>query len=238
MIYTIWTNWKRGRLGTSPQRAASTTRRSPWSPGRRALSALLGAGLGLLFATAPTAASEATEEARAVVDRTAEEVLEILRAPDLTDEERRERIEAIAFERFDFQTISKLVLARDWRRFDRGQRKEFVRSFKEFLSHTYGIERYDEGSMEITGTRPEPRGDVTVQTRIVGGEADGIVVHYRLRRSEGRWRVIDLIIEGISMVSSYREQFSEVMSREGPEGLLQRLRDKTAAPPPGLDVEA
>lgn len=218
----------------------STTRRSPWNPGRRALSALLGAGLGLLFATAPTAASEATEEARAVVDRTAQEVLEILRAPDLTDEERRERIEAIAFERFDFRTISKLVLARDWRRLDPDQRKEFVQSFKEFLSHTYGtrIERYDEGSMEITGTRPEPRGDVTVQTRIVGGAADGIVVHYRLRESGGRWRVIDLIIEGISMVSSYREQFSEVMSREGPEGLLQRLRDKTAAPPPGLDVEA
>jgi phospholipid transport system substrate-binding protein len=175
-----------------------------------------------------------------VIDETAQEVLDVLRAPDLTDAQRRERIESIAYERFDFETMSKLVLARDWRKLDRTQRGEFVEAFKAHLSRSYGsrIERYDQGGVEITGDRLEPRGDVTVRTRIVGGEADGIAVDYRLRHRGEGWRVIDVVIEGVSLVSSFRDQFGEVMSREGPEGLLQRLREKNAAPPPGAGSAA
>lgn len=177
-------------------------------------------------------AGEATAEARAVIDRTAEQVLAVLREPDLTQAERRARIESIANERFDFRTMSKLVLARNWRRLDADQRTEFVEAFKEHLARSYGnrIERYDQVDVEVTGERLEPRGDVTVRTLIVGGEADGVAVDYRLRHREGgEWQVIDVVIEGVSLVSSFRDQFGEVIQREGPAGLLQRLQEKNTA---------
>jgi len=168
-----------------------------------------------------------------VIEATAQAVLEVLREPDLTSQERRDRIEAIAYEQFDFETMSKLVLARDWRRLDGTQREEFVTAFREHLSRSYGtrIERYDQVDVEILGDRLEPRGDVTVRTRILGGEADGVAVDYRLRKRGGAWRVIDVVIEGVSLVSSFRDQFAEVIGREGPEGLLRRLQEKNAKSP-------
>lgn len=171
-----------------------------------------------------------------MIDATAQAVLEVLKEPDLTPDERRKRIESIAYEQFDFETMSKLVLARDWRRLDAAQRDEFVEAFREHLSRSYGtrIERYDQVDVEVLGDRLEPRGDVTVRTRILGGEADGVAVDYRLRERGETWRVIDVVIEGVSLVSSFRDQFAEVIGREGPEGLLRRLKEKNAgdlAPP-------
>jgi phospholipid transport system substrate-binding protein len=83
--------------------------------------------------------------------------------------------------------------------------------------------------VEIIGERKEPRGDVVVRTKIVGGEFEGTLVDYRLRNQTGDWRVIDVVIEGISMVSNYRDQFKSIVSGGGPERLLEKLREKNAA---------
>jgi phospholipid transport system substrate-binding protein len=203
-------------------------------PRRRTL--LLAPALLLAWAAAALAAGDETQQARAVVEDTVAEVLAVLREADLSTQERQDRIEAIALERFDFDTISRLVLARNWRRFTPEQREEFEAEFKTYLSESYGgrIERYEQESVEFLGERLEPRGDVTVRTRIVGGQADGVVVDYRLRERGGRWLVIDAVLEGVSLVSSFRSQFQEVISQSGPEGLLEKLREKNLAPPPEL----
>lgn len=166
-----------------------------------------------------------------MVDQTVSDVLAILNDGALSVDQRRARIEAVALDRFDFRTMARLVLARDWRRLDAAQQEEFVEAFQTHLSSSYGgrIERYEQESVEVLGERVEPRGDVTVTTRIVGGEADGVEVQYRLRGRDEPWRIIDVVIEGVSLVSSFRSQFSEVVSREGPQGLIQRLHEKNAA---------
>jgi len=181
----------------------------------------------VLSAAAPAQTAE-TAAARAVVDQTVSDVLLVLNDAELTSGERRRRIEAVALERFDFDTMARLVLARSWRRLSAEQRTEFVTEFKNHLSANYGsrIERYKQESVDVVGERLEPRGDVTVKTRMVGGEADGIEVQYRLRGGDASWRIIDVVIEGVSLVSSFRAQFAEVLSRDGPEKLIDRLRDK------------
>lgn len=164
-----------------------------------------------------------------MVDATVAAVLVVLREPGLSVDERRSRIERIAYDRFDFETMSRLVLARGWRRFSDAQQDEFVEAFKRHLSASYGsrVERYEQESVAIVEERIEPRGDVTVQTRIKGGRYDGTAVDYRLRQRDGGWRVIDVVIEGVSLVSNFRSQFAEVMARGGPEEVLRRLREKT-----------
>jgi phospholipid transport system substrate-binding protein len=166
------------------------------------------------------------------VDETVEEVLAVLADPALSAEQRRQAIEAIAWERFDFETMSRLVMARNWRKLSPDQQSDFVQQFKKHLSRSYGgrIERYDQESVEVLDERLEVRGDVTVKTRIVGGEADGVEVQYRLRGRDGPWRVIDVVIEGVSLVSSFRSQFKEVIESDGVDGLLERLREKNQAP--------
>ena len=133
--------------------------------------------------------------------------------------------------RFDMRTMSRLILARNWKRFSDEQREEYVREFKRYLANNYGsrIDRYDQEEVEILGERQEPRGDVTVRTRIVGGDFENATVDYRMRKRGGSWKIIDVIIEGISLVSNFRDQFKAVLARGGPEHLLEQLREKNAS---------
>jgi phospholipid transport system substrate-binding protein len=172
--------------------------------------------------------------ARALIATTVDDVLVILNDPKLDRKARLTRLEAIAHERFDFVTMSQLVVARYWKTFTPEQQTSFVEEFKTFLARSYGdrIDRYTNEKVEIVGEAPAPAGDRTVMTQIVGGEYGGAEVEYRLREKSGVWRVIDVKVEGISLVLNYRDQFSSVLSRDGAEGLLGRLRKKNTEPVP------
>lgn len=186
--------------------------------------------IAALLAAPALAAESPASEAAARISKTVDQVLGILNDPKLDAAARRERIEAIAYDLFDFDTVSRLVVAQYWKRFDPKQRQELVENFKAFLARTYGdrIDRYSNEQVELVGERPEKRGDVTVFTRIVGGQYDGAEVEYRMRKIDGRWRAIDVKVEGISLVLNYRDQFKAILGREGPKGLLEALRKKNA----------
>jgi len=180
---------------------------------------------------APAIADDAAE-AQATVRKTVDQVLEVLAKEGLSDDQRRQEIEEIAYARFDFATISRLVLGRsNWRKFSLEQREEFIEQFKIQLSRRYGarITRYDQQQVKILGHRVEKNRDVTVRTRIEGGSADGIEMDYRLRTKDGPWMVIDVSIEGVSLARSYHAQFKDILGRGSPEDLLEELREKNAA---------
>lgn len=172
------------------------------------------------------------EEPRAFVQETADVVLEVLKNPDLDSDAKIAKIEQIAYARFDFETISKLVLARNWRKMTPEQRAQFEEEFKKHLSVTYGknVDSYANETIEITGDREEPRGDHTVQTKIVrGSAAEDILVDYRLRPKDGQWKVIDVVVERISLVSNFRSQIQEIISRDGIDTMLKMLAEKNAS---------
>jgi phospholipid transport system substrate-binding protein len=198
-------------------------------PSRRAIHGALAVALGAvgLFATAATAAEEGPRE---VIQLTVAQVLEVLGNGEATAV-RRAKLETIVYARFDFPTMSRLVLARNWKRFSKEQQEEFIAEYKSYLANNYGerLDRYNQEKVDITGQRDEPRGDVTVHTKIVGGEFNGALVDYRLRGKTGKWLVIDVTVEGVSLVSNFRDQFKEVLSKGGPDGLLDALKKKNAA---------
>ncbi|MFP6639881.1 MAG: ABC transporter substrate-binding protein [Myxococcota bacterium] len=167
---------------------------------------------------------------RAVAEKTLDQVLHVLNQREMSSAARIAEIEKIVFDVFDFSTMSKLVLARNWKKFSDPQRREFVGEFKLYLSRTYGarINRYEQTDIEVYGSRIEPRGDVTVLSRAVGGQFDDIEMNYRMRLRKGQWKVIDIIIEGVSMISNFRSQFGEIISRGGPQKLFEQMRAKNA----------
>ncbi|RMD85407.1 MAG: ABC transporter substrate-binding protein, partial [Candidatus Dadabacteria bacterium] len=183
------------------------------------------AAAALLFASQAPAAGEAgavrPRTPEAFVAKIADDVLAVLRNSTLDREQKKMRLERELDTCCDFETTSKLVLARNWKKFSPEQREEFVALFKRYLIATYqgNIDAYGGETVEIAGGREEPRGDYTVMTKIKRPGAEDILVDYRLRRLEdGSWRIIDVIAEGISLVSNLRSQFQEVISRSGPEG--------------------
>jgi phospholipid transport system substrate-binding protein len=175
-------------------------------------------------------ALRAQESARAVVQETADQVVAVLENKPLSADQKRHQIEQIVYAHFDFDVLSRLVLARNWTQLSAAQQKEFVEEFKKHLSLTYGknVETYNGERAVITGERPEARGDTTVKTKVVRPHADDVLVDYRLRQENGRWQVIDVVIEGVSLVANFRSQFQEIIANGGPEHLLQLLREKNS----------
>ena len=175
--------------------------------------------------------ARAGESPRAIVEKMTQAAIDVLGQKGLSSEEKRHRIEDLAYANIDFDIMSRLVLARNWGRLSAAQQAEFVRLFKEHLALTYGrsIESYNNEKVEVVGERDEGRGDWTVKTKILrgGGNAD-VLVDYRLRQENDAWRIIDVVIERVSLVANFRSQFQEILSDGGPTKLLEVLREKNA----------
>ena len=186
------------------------------------------AGLALLLLVAsPVLANEGP---RAVLEEISKRVLAVLARDELTSEQRIQQIEQVVEAHLDFTLISRLVLARNYRRLSPEQREAFAVEFKQHLSSTYGrgIDNYAGGQVEIGEARTESNGDVTVRTTWLGGSQDGARVDYRLRQRDGSWYVIDVVIEGVSLVRNFRVQIQEIVSSKGVDHLIETLREKNA----------
>jgi phospholipid transport system substrate-binding protein len=194
------------------------------SPRRRLIarvSAVLAASLCL--ATRPVDGGNGPTQ---VVRATTSQVLEVLRNESLARGQKQKQIEDIVYTKVDFATLSRLVLARNWKRLSPQQQSEFMDEI------TYGdnVDKYRNETVDITGDREETRGDWTVMTKVVGGPGgNDFLVNYRLRKKDGQWWIIDIIVEGVSMVSNFRSQFQEIMANGGPDRLLRLLKEKNAA---------
>ena len=175
--------------------------------------------------------ARAGESPRAIVEKMTQAAIDVLGEKGLSSEEKRHRIEDLAYANIDFDIMSHLVLARNWGRLSAAQQAEFVRLFKEHLALTYGrsIESYNNEKVEVVGERDEGRGDWSVKTKILrgGGSAD-VLVDYRLRQENDAWRIIDVVIERVSLVANFRSQFQEIVNSGGPAKLLDVLREKNA----------
>ena len=175
--------------------------------------------------------ARAGESPRAIVEKMTQAAIDVLGEKGLSSEEKRHRIEDLAYANIDFDIMSHLVLARNWGRLSAAQQAEFMRLFKEHLALTYGrsIESYNNEKVEVVGEHDEGRGDWSVKTKILrgGGNAD-VLVDYRLRQENDAWRIIDVVIERVSLVANFRSQFQEIVNSGGPAKLLDVLREKNA----------
>jgi phospholipid transport system substrate-binding protein len=175
-------------------------------------------------------ASAGAIEPRDVVRDTTERILTVLRDSTLSLDQKRSQIEEIAYQRFDWDRIARLVLARNWTRMTLEQQKEFIVQFKRHLSLTYGerLGDYTGETVEVGESRVEANGDVTVMTKLLGGSRDGVAIAYRMRANGESWLVLDVIIENISLIQNFRAQIQEIVSSKGPDEVIDLLRKKNA----------
>jgi len=191
----------------------------------------LGLALAALLALAPAGARAAgTDDAKKLVGTTLDQVLAVLRDKAKPADQRKKEVEQLAYTHFDFDTISKLVLAKNWSKLSPQQQKDFVVEFKRHLSGTYWktLEDYRDQKVTVGDARSEKNGDVTVRSSIDAERGEPIRMDYRLRASGGEWRVIDVIIEGVSLVQNFRSQTQEIISSDGIDGLIGKMRQKNA----------
>jgi phospholipid transport system substrate-binding protein len=148
-----------------------------------------------------------------------------LRKPAKTVE-RREAIHAIVVDTFDFREIGKRALARHWGERTPQEQEEFVYLFADFLWRTYIdiLEKYENESVQYLGEAVRD-GFAEVNTTILSKGRE-IAIDYRLVRMESRWRVYDVLVEGISLVNNYRAQFDKIILSKSFEHVIRFLRGR------------
>jgi len=184
------------------------------------ISLLLGASRGVIAVESPTAAL------KPVMDR----VVAVLADPDMKGdehlEERRREIMSKVKEGFDFREMSKRVLGKTWRTISGEQRDYFTSLLTKLLENVY-IGKMEGYSGQTTEFEAEKiKGNRAQVTTMVENNGKRLPVHYIMKKSDGRWMVYDINIEGVSLIRNYQQQFKSILRKEKYEGLVKVLEKK------------
>jgi phospholipid transport system substrate-binding protein len=187
-------------------------------------SAIFGLTLQLFMGVAGAWAGPPTDTVRQAIER----ALDALKEPG-SSEAKRQKVKRIVDPYFDYQEMAKRSLGPAWGKLSAGQRQEFVALFAQLLEASYSdkIEKYAQ-RVRIDYTGEIPSGDsVEVRTVVVKAN-DRIPLNYRLMNVGGTYKVYDVVIEGVSLVSNYRSQFSRIIHESSYTELVKRLKTKVS----------
>jgi len=149
-----------------------------------------------------------------------------LKSPDKTAE-RRKQLRAIVDQVFDWQETGKRALARHWQTLKPEQRQEFSALFADLVERSYvgKIEAYSGEKVAYVGDTIE--GDqATVKTKLITKSGTEIPLDYRMQKEGDRWRVYDVLIEGVSLVGNYRTQFNKIIQQSSYDELVKKMKTK------------
>jgi len=178
-------------------------------------------------AVQPAAAGGATDAIKGTID----EALTIIRDKELKHpgrtEERRQRLEQVVGDRFDYQEMSRRALGAPWNTLSDKDKQEFVALFRTLLTNSYAdkIESYSGEGVQYLNERTE-KDYAEVRTKVLTGKTE-IPLDYRLVIKGTDWRVYDVVVDGVSLVNNYRGQFSKIMRSSTYADLVDQLRKKS-----------
>lgn len=174
------------------------------------------------------AASAPTDELKASIDS----MLEILRNKNLaqTDkkEERRSQIRAVIRDRFDFREMARRSLAANWNKRSSEEQKEFVEIFSDLLQSSYigKIEGYTDEKITYDKEVLKKEGRYGIVSTTIIAKDVNIPIDYKLILKNDKWWVYDVVVEGVSFISTYRSQYNRVIKRESYAALIEKMKSK------------
>ncbi len=186
---------------------------------------IFGLALHLVVGVAGAAAGPPTE----IVKQVIEKALDILKNPAYQGEERRQMVKHIVDPYFDYREMARRSLGPTWGSLSSAQRDEFVHLFADLLEASYSdkIEKYAQ-RVKIDYTGEILEGDYAEVRTVVVRPNDRIPLNYRLLNEDGAWKVYDVVIEGVSLVSNYRSQFRRIIHESSYAELVRRLKTKVS----------
>lgn len=188
--------------------------------------------MSLMF-VASTQAAMAAVSPDELVKSTAEDVLSVIKKDKDIQNGDQKKVFALAEEKilpnFNFDRVCRMVLGKHWNRASKEQQEAFQREFRSLLLRTYAtaLSKYRNQTIDYKPLRSQP-GDteVTVKTEILQPGGQPVAVDYALEKTADNWKVYDIVIEGVSLVTNYRSQFSNEIKQSGMDGLIEKLAQK------------
>lgn len=175
-------------------------------------------------------ADVADAEAASFVERLAAQAIEVLHNSSSTLEQREAAFRDLLRQGFDLEFIGRFALGQYWRSATAEQQRDYQELFSDYVLKTYSrrFGGYAGEALKVVNTRAAGEQDMVVYTRIERpGGGPAILADWRVRATGGQYRIIDVMVEGISMAQTQRQEFAAVMQQQGLAGLLQALRART-----------
>ena len=190
-------------------------------------------GVAFAFIAGSAIAQEAPD---AMVKRVSQEVLTIIKSDPKVqagDQARiREVVETKLLPNFDFERLTALAMGRNWRQATPEQQKQLVEQFRTLLVRTYSgaLTQYRDQTMDYKPLRADANAtEVTVRTEVVRQGQAPVPIDYSMAKAASGWKVYDVIVGGVSLVTNYRDEFNEQIKNGGVDGLIKTLQKKNGA---------
>jgi len=187
--------------------------------------------LCLLASALPVEASAKTEDAaKAYVSNIGDQVLKVISDAGKSDEAKLQTLEKLFTKVVDVEWVGRFVLGRHWRTASDEQKTAYQAAYKDFLikHYTSRFAEYGGETFTLPLARKERDDEFFVRMEIQrpSGQAP-VIVDYRLRETAKQFQVFDIIVEGVSLISTQRSEFGSVVGRKGLDVLIAKLKNKT-----------
>ena len=185
--------------------------------------------LSLFVLTVPVIHAGDVEDINSMVKKKVAVIFDLLGKQDIEKNERNEKIVGELNEIMDFKLAAYLSLGKHWKKINETQKKEFVETFQQYINN-YIVEKidlYTNQKIDIGDSKIVKKGRAELEIGILSG-GETLKVNFKLRKNKKKeWRVYDVDIEGVSLITTFRSQFSGVLKNSSFEELLEKLKNPT-----------
>ena len=185
--------------------------------------------LSLFVLTVPVIHAGDVEDINSMVKKKVAVIFNLLGKQDIEKNERNEKIVGELNEIMDFKLAAYLSLGKHWKKISKTQKKEFVETFQQYINN-YIVEKidlYTNQKIDIGDSKIVKKGRAELEIGILSG-GETLQVNFKLRKNKKKeWRVYDVDIEGVSLITTFRSQFSGVLKNSSFEEVLEKLKNPT-----------
>ena len=183
--------------------------------------------------------AQAEEAPDALVKRTTDEVLAIIKSDKDLQSGNISKVVQLAEQKvlphFDFERMTRLAVGRNWNQATPEQKQALTKEFRTMLVRTYSssLSQYRNQTIEV---KPAKVGagdkEAIVKTAVIQQGGPPIPIDYAMEKMDSGWKVYDVVIDGASLVTTYRGTFNDQVQRGGLDGLVKTLQERNAGPAP------
>jgi len=193
--------------------------------------------LATLIAALIPAVAAAQETPDALVKRTADEILAIIKADKDIQSGNSAKVVELAEQKvlphFDFERMTRLAVGRNWSQANDAQKQGLVKEFRTLLVRTYSssLSQYRNQTIDVKPTKLAPADkDATVRSAVIQQGGPPIPIDYAMEKTDSGWKVYDVVIDGASLVTTYRGTFNDQVQKGGIDGLVKTLQERNRSP--------
>jgi len=196
--------------------------------------------LAVCFLALPVLAHAQQMGPEELVKKMTDEVMEAIKSDKQLAAGDRQKALKLAEEKIlphvDCEEATRLAVGRSWREASPEQRKKLTDEFRRMLVRTYSsaVSTYQGQTMKVLPVRMKPEDtEATVRNQYIRSGAKPVSIDYSMRKTDAGWKIFDIVVEGVSLVITYRSEFDAVVKQQGIDGLIKALATKNT-PPAGV----